>query len=494
MITVRERMSGVDTAWLRMDQPANLMMIVGAMQFEGRIAATQVRRIVAKRLLRYPRFRDRVVQEGPIAYWERVAQPVMTHHVKSVSLGAKGDEAALADLVSKLASTPLDRERPLWQFHVVNGVGRGSALIIRIHHCYADGIALIQVMLSLTGATAAESLVELPPRTEPDADEGAAPHLLGAWAAPFAQWSLMFADVLRGAQSLVEHGGSLLAHPQQGLHDASALAVALSGRVFDVGKEVAHLATMGPDGDSCLKGSLNVGKRCVWAPPLPLAEVKAIGKAMNASINDVLVGMASAALRRYLAGRGEEDIEGIRAIIPVNLRGARPAEELGNQFGLVFLDLPVDHEHPLERIFEVKRRMAKLKTSQQPLLAYALLQAVGLGPTGLQEQVSQMLSKSASIVLTNVPGPANTLYLAGQAITQQNFWVPQSGAIGLGLSILSYAGKVQFGIMADSGLVPDPERIAEFYIAEYERLMWLTLMSPWGEEWEQTMAMAEASV
>lgn len=220
-----------------------------------------------------------------------------------------------------------------------------------------------------------------------------------------------------------------------------------------------------------------------WAEPLPLDEVKVMGKALGCSINDVLLAMATGALRDYLEEKGDptEGIE-IRAIVPVNLRPQGQARNLGNQFGLVFLDLPVGIDHPFERLYEVRRRMQALKGSYQPIIALGLLTAVGYGPRVLQDQVTQILSQNASSVMTNVPGPPYPLFFAGKRITEVNFWVPQSGGIGMGVSILSYDGRIQFGVITDAGLVPDPDRIVGRFAGEYEKLLWLTLMSPWGED------------
>jgi diacylglycerol O-acyltransferase / wax synthase len=489
----REKMSGVDTAWLRMDRPDNLMMIVGAMRFPKPLKVTVVRRIIAERLLAYPRFQDRVVQLSGIPFWEHT-KPDLRHHVQSATAAVPTGDAALADFVSDLAASPLDPEHPLWQFHLVKLPDGTGAMIARIHHCYADGIALIRVMLGLTGDSCPASLAPPPPvaRDPNSVQPTELPFGMGSLPGPLAfiaqQIPTLLEQAMKSAEALASHGAAALSSPQQSLADASTLAIALSSRTLDFGREVTALATLGPDAATQLKGELGTAKRCTWAPALPLAEVKAIGKAVNASINDVLVALVTAALRRYVAQTGDDPQSAIRAVIPVNLRRDDARQSLGNEFGLVFLDLPTDFDHPLERVFEVKRRMGTLKRSQQPMIAYGLLHLVGLGPANLQESVGAMLARSASLVLTNVPGPAKTLYFAGEPIIDQNFWVPQSGQIGLGLSILSYDGAIRFGIMADAKRMPDPELLADFFVAEYERLLWLTLMSPWGDEWESAMS------
>jgi hypothetical protein len=125
--------------------------------------------------------------------------------------------------------------------------------------------------------------------------------------------------------------------------------------------------------------------------------------------------------------------------------------------------------------------MHELKGSYQPVIALGLLHVVGHGPKVLQDQVTALLAQNASAVMTNVPGPQHPIYFAGRRIVELDFWVPQSGGIGLGVSILSYDGHIQFGLISDAGLVPDPDRIVARFADEFDKLMWLTLMSPWDE-------------
>ena len=473
-MTNRERISGVDTAWLRMEQPTNLMMIVGVFMLDRRIAERDLRRILERRFLAFRRFRQRAVQDATGAWWEDAPDFDIADHVHRVSLPGRAGKRELQALVSRLASTPLDFSRPLWEYHIVDNYDGGSALILRIHHCYADGIALIQVVMSLTHETAPGSLAL--------ADE--------ALDAPAAGESDFWSEILKpvtgaldGAaelgRGLLEQGRSLAAHP--GLAGEAAQDVAKKGLGF--AGEVVNLLTMGSDAPTRFKGALGRAKRAAWAEPLPLEEVKAVGKALGCSINDVLLSMAAGALRDYLIEKGDP-VDGleIRAIVPVNLRPPGDARGLGNQFGLVFLALPIGMDHPLERLYEVRRRMLALKGSFQPAIALGLLNAVGYGPRALQELVKSLLSSSASAVMTNVPGPQKPLYFAGKRIRELDFWVPQSGGIGMGVSILSYDGRIQFGVITDAGLVPDPQRIVDRFGDEFDKLMWVTLMTPWGEE------------
>ena len=145
----------------------------------------------------------------------------------------------------------------------------------------------------------------------------------------------------------------------------------------------------------------------------------------------------------------------------------------------------VIHAPPeLAAAIDLGRLMQALKGSYQPLIVLGLLHTVGYGPKILQEQITTLLSQNASAVMTNVPGPQHPVYFAGKRIEELNFWVPQSGGIGMGVSILSYNGHIQFGVITDTGLVPDPDRIVASFREEFDKLMWRTLMVPWEGEAE----------
>jgi len=168
----------------------------------------------------------------------------------------------------------------------------------------------------------------------------------------------------------------------------------------------------------------------------------------------------------------------IRATVPVNLRPLEHAKELGNHFGLVFLTLPISVANPLERLYCVNERMNELKASKQAAMAFGLLAALGMSPSAVQKPALDLLSEKASMVLTNVPGPTEPLYLAGGKVQDMMFWVPQSGKLGVGVSILSYDRKVFFGLIVDRRLIADPGRIIQKFKPELEKLMYLAMMLP----------------
>jgi diacylglycerol O-acyltransferase / wax synthase len=446
-------MSAVDTAWLRMDRPDNLMMICGVMILRDRIRFARLLAIVERQFLRFPRFSQRPVEEAGVTWWERDRAFDLARHVVRSTLPGKAGTKRLQALVSRLVSAPLDPAHPLWQFHLVDNYGGGSALIMRIHHCYADGIALTRVLLSMTETSRHPRAAKASP-----AKRAAHHHDVSL---PFLPDSLNLA--LKAGALIIEKGVEIWRDP------ARALALANQGTALAA--EVAKLALMQEDSPTRFKGTPGVVKRAAWADPIALSEVKAVGKALHASVNDVLLSCVAGALRAYLTKKGDPvDGVAIRALVPVNLRPLDQALELGNQFGLVFLDLPIGVENPVERLYAVRANMNALKASWQPVLSLGLLAAMGSGPKLLQDQLLLALARNATAVMTNVPGPQLPLYLAGAKIESQMVWVPQSGSIGMGVSILSYNGQVQFGLLTDRGLCPDPERISGRFGPEFRKL------------------------
>ncbi|MBL8385572.1 MAG: wax ester/triacylglycerol synthase family O-acyltransferase [Burkholderiales bacterium] len=469
-------MSSIDTAWLRMDGPTNLMMIVGVMMFAAPMDVERFKRTLAHRLLRYQRFRQRVVQDATGAYWVDDDHFDIDNHVHTVNLPAPGDKSALQALAAALATQSLDHNKPLWTMTVVerySGHGAaGSAVIVRIHHCIADGIALIGVMHSLTDEG-------------PDAPEegDAASHR--AARRPGAGRAARDRDMLErlveplgdaAARALAKSGEfwsryqDMLSHPDK-VADAAKVAA-------DVTTELAALTLLPADSPTSLKGTPSAIKRVAWSEPMSLPDIKAVCKVLGVSVNDILLSCCAGAFGAYLRARGEatDGVE-VRGMVPVNLRPREQAHTLGNQFGLVLLALPVGIENPFVRLYEVKRRMDELKGSYQAAISMGILGAVGFLPRPLQKQVLDIFATKASAVMTNVPGPQKPLYLAGNLLEQQMFWVPQTGDIGVGVSILSYNSRVQFGLIADRNFVAEPARIVDRFAPEFEKLVFYLLVN-----------------
>ena len=267
-----------------------------------------------------------------------------------------------------------------------------------------------------------------------------------------------------------------LADPQKGI----ALSIDGARTAGKVLGDVAALAMMADDSPTLLKRKPGGTKRVAWGEPLPLPEVKAVGHALGGSINDVLLASVAGAIGSYLRDKGEDPTgKEIRAMVPVNLRPLEKAWQLGNRFGLVPLVLPIGIANPIDRLAAVRARMQELKGGYQPLLAFALLSVAGVLIRPVQHALLGLFAKKATAVMTNVPGPATPLKICGRTLKQVMFWVPASGDIGMGVSILSYGGGVQFGLITDAQMCPDPDEIVNRFRPEFDKLMWLAMMLPW---------------
>ena len=474
---VVERMSRVDTAWLRMDNEANLMMIVGVWLIEPGIALADLRRRVTDTLLKYDRFRQKAVEDTMGAQWVEDMDFDIDAHVLAATLSPKPGQAALdalKDHVADLTATPLDRDRPLWQFQLIerlddgDGAGR-SALIMRVHHCIGDGISLVSVMLSMTDGGQPPPVRQ---RAAHDADEEA-DWLVDTLVKPITDLTI---KAIGATGDGMVKSLDMMAHPGQPISGGVELAKV----GYQVVSDLAAMALMADDSPTVLKGKATPGKRVAWGEPLSLEDVKAVGQGLGASINDVLLTCVAGAIGDYLRSRGDDPSgKEIRAMVPVNLRPIDQAWKLGNRFGLAPLVLPVGIANPIARLDAVRARMNELKGGYQPVLAFAMLAVAGLLIKPMQDAMLNLFSKKTTAVMTNVPGPREALQLCGRTVKQVMFWVPQSGDIGVGVSILSYAGGVQFGLITDDVLCPDPEAIVARFQPEFEQLLYLSLMLPW---------------
>jgi len=203
-----------------------------------------------------------------------------------------------------------------------------------------------------------------------------------------------------------------------------------------------------------------VSRRVAWSHPLVLSTIKRTAHAQDATVNDVLLAAVTGALRHYLQDR-DSPVGEIQAMVPFNLRDlSKPvSRDLGNKFGLVFLPLPVGTSGSYRRLIAVHRQMQQIKQGRDGAVSYGLLSLTGLAPEPVERRVVDMFTAKSTAVITNVPGPVDTVYLAGSPIRSVLTWAPTSGHIGMSVSIFSYRGEVTIGLMVDATLVPDPEEI-----------------------------------
>jgi diacylglycerol O-acyltransferase / wax synthase len=419
-----KRMSSVDTAWLRMEHSSNLMLINGLMMFDRPMDFQNLRQVLTDRLMGHERFRNVVTDPLGSPRWVTDRDFHPDNHLQTIGLPHPYGKAELEVAISDIMSSPLDISRPLWKIFYVDRYNDGCALIFKLHHCLGDGIAMIRLLLSIT-------------------DEEESGH----------SFSPTGGTTVRRNNQLTDRAGGIRAMP-------GVITSALK------------IGFMQPDLTTPFRGTLGVRKAAKWSEPVSLGHFREIGKLNNSTINDVLLTVLTGALRTYLL---EHDIAlengGVRVAIPVNLRREGKDPALGNRFGLVFILLPVTLPTFEERLHAIKTEMDRVKKSHEAIVALGLLKVMGNLPLTAEDILVNYLSSKVTAVVTNVPGPVKKLHLAGNRIDRMMFWVPKTGALGLGLSLFSYAGEVMVGLSADAGLISDPEMLIGCFNRELDQIL-----------------------
>ena len=455
-MAVKHPMSSADAAWLRMDSPTNLMVVNSVLWFEQPVQWESVREVVQERVVdRFPRFRQVAVEPGMgrSPHWEDYPDFDVELHLHHIALPAPGNDDALREFMSDVMSSPLDRSKPLWHMYLIDGYRDGAAIVTRIHHAVADGVALARVMMLITDGQ--PEAAELADHTFSD---GGLHRSRARSAAHLAR---------AGAGAALHQGVESLLHPR---HIAD-LALRAAREAEGDARALVKLLGARADAETVLRGKLGAQNRVAWSDEVPLTTVKAIGRALGATVNDVLVAAVSGAIARYLDARDDRPTE-IHAMIPFNLR---PLDEpidpgLGNHFALVLLALPTDISDPQERLRRTKARMDAIKRSREPAVAFGILSLIGLSPAQVEERMITMFSSKTSLVLTNVPGPRKPVYVAGAKVAGVLPWAPCSGSLGMTVTVFSYGGGVRVGFMTDAHRVPDPEVLARAFGAELKAL------------------------
>ena len=437
-----DTLGAVDAAWYRLDHQGNAADIVALLTFQAALDFEALTPVLLSHLSRYAPLTHRVVDRRVGSpRWEPVATDSLSQQVRRVRLDEPGDEPLQA-LVSQILTDTLARDRPLWELHLVERPS-GSAIIAKIHHCLGDGFALVGVLLSLCDS----------------------PRVQGAQAQAQAQGQDQRQDQAPGL-------------PPEEPSRAAALREALERRAQralqggQVAQTLGELMMLPFDTPSSLRRPLTGRRRAAWSRAIPLSRFKALARERGCTLNDVLLGALSGALRAWLDARGDSpDTQRLRAIVPVNLRAAHDiGQALGNQFGLVFLELPVHEADASDRLRAVHDAMEGLKRGHEAVGSSLVLHALGLAPELIEQLAAEIFTRKGSLVVTNVPGPRQRLTLAGQEVDQLMFWVPHPALLGLGVSLLSYADEVRVGVRADEGITDDPGALVSAFEEELDRL------------------------
>lgn len=409
-----ERMSGADAAWLHMDRPENLMVVNTVLRFETTPNWNDVEEILQEGLVeRHSRFRQRAADpfitlglSAPA--WQPVATRARDHIVRA-ALPLPGDARALHAYVAAQAKLPLDPGRPLWEVHAIDGYGAGAALLLRTHHAIGDGRALVEVITGLTEPCAPRQAATGQPLRHRSLDE----------------------------------------HPRGVIADADAF-VKLAGRLIGwPGWE---------------RPRLTGNKTMASLAPVSLKRLKEAARPTGSTVNDFILTAVAGALRSLAPAELCSDAD---VVVPIDLRPPGSVNgRLGNRFGLAFVRLPVASAEPGERLALVTRRMRQIKESREGALVFGGLGVAGRLPRLAERAWIDAFIKDAVAVVTNVMGPAEPVTLAGSKIAGMCFWVPSSGPLGIGVSVVSYAGDVVIGLVVDDGVVADGVRLARAIEAE----------------------------
>ncbi|GAA2496554.1 wax ester/triacylglycerol synthase family O-acyltransferase [Terrabacter carboxydivorans] len=446
-------MGSADILWLNMDRPTNLMVIVSVVLLESVPDWDRVLAVLRTRIIEpYPVFsqRPRRPRRALGSYrWEDDPSFDLMHHVRRATLSGSGTaaeaDAELQAYIEDELPREFDRSQPLWEVHLVDGHGSGAALVFRIHHALADGIALTRVLLGLTeDADGTPGDIVGPPAT---ADLATLPLGETASAGAVASGLNLARATTRSAWNRLRSKGARAA-----VTDAAGLTLRTGQVVSDL------LLTTNPT--SAVGGEPGRRKRVVWTQPLPLPGLKQAGRLVGATLNDVLMSAVAGALHTYQDEHGREPVD-LVTMVPVNVRPLDEPlpRELGNRFALVFLRFPSRDATPLGRLALSKARMDWLKASPEAALTFALISVIGRFPAALERRVVDFFANKAIGVTTNVAGPREVRHLAGVPVTGVLGWVPGSGRHTLGFCIVTYDDAVRIGIMADESVVPDPEAL-----------------------------------
>lgn len=455
-----EPMGAVDRAWLEMDDPCNPMVISAIFQLEGPVDAAHLQKVMVERLLRYPRFSQRVDHSQGAPRW--VDEPGLDYHyhvhVRRLPEGA--GERELRKAISAEVSRELDHARPLWRLLLFPCASGPVTVLFRAHHALADGIALVTLLIDSTDSGFQRAPVSVPAANE--ARAGTAGPLGGLIDA---------LEVVNG-----------------GLVRLRQLARSRAGRSqlvqqFHQGRDalaaVRHVLNLPENNPPQLRQPLSGRRGVAWADDLPLEPLRRQARQLDVRVNDLLMAALAGAFARQLHHTSAELAaeQNLRISVPVNLRSGK-GRKLGNHFGLVLLDLPVGEPDLAQRLRIVARRMNELKESPQAQATMLGLAAASHLPVPFERRLVGRIGAKSVAVVSSLPGPKRRVRLAGALMRNLVFWPPQSGGIGLGLSFFSYAGQLSFGISADLGLLPSPRGLLEAFRGELEELLKLHSLAP----------------
>ena len=446
-----QRLSALDAEFLHLEDGVTHMHIAGMSVFEGDPPTEEeVQALLASKLHLIPRYRQRV-RSVPL----ELGRPVwvddphfhLAYHVRSTALAEPADDAAVCRLMGRLMSSELDRNRPLWECWVVQGLPADRwALVCKVHHCMVDGIAgvgLLEALLDIDPEAPLAAPVPWSPAPEPS---GAA-MVVDAWAG-------LVGD-LAGQLAQVPHA---VLDPVSTVRGAGELGAGML--------RFARQLVYAPD--NALDGT--VGPHRVWAhSSATIPDVKRIRTAFGGTLNDVVLAAVTKGYRDLLIARGEDpSTTTLRTLVPVSVRGTDAGGVPDNRVSAILYDLPVGTEDPVERLAAVHEQMGELKASHMSEAADVVTSVANLLPPMVVGSATRTImrvveshpQRSMNTVTTNVPGPQFPLYCLGRRMTEHRPFVPIGPGLRVGTAILSYDGRLFFGVTGDYDTAPDVDVVA----------------------------------
>jgi diacylglycerol O-acyltransferase len=455
-----DRLSWGDTVFLHLEREGMPLNVACVCVFDGEIPFKACVQFVESKLPLIPRYLKRVVPPPlniGLPGWEYDPTFDISRHVREVTL-KHGTDAELKTLAGKILSKVMDRQHPLWDLTFVHGLkGNRSGLIFRLHHCLADGIAGVGIMNVLMDASpVAPRLPKRKLRLQVPPPRDVLTSITTGCVDSYSDFAKEILAALQDVSSMVErfaaNGGKLATDEFAGLlPELSASTERLRFNVFYRGPQ-----------------------KFAWAE-IPLAEIKAVKSACGTSVNDVILALVTATIRRYLELHGDR-VKGrlLRMMVPVNLRGSDSADDLGNRISLVPVTIPLDIRNPRKLLAAVHRRTEFLKRSHAAELVSLAGGLIGMFPTSAQALGGHILSRLPftpfNMVCTNVPGPQYPLYLLGHKILHCYPYVPVGGEMALNCAILTYNGTAYFGFSGDVHAAPDLRRLETFLKLSFTEL------------------------
>jgi WS/DGAT/MGAT family acyltransferase len=452
-----DRLTALDAAFWHLERTGQLLHVGGVYTVDGGLDFGRLLADIGDRLHLIPRYTQRVAAVPlTLAHptWEAAPTFDLRDHLQRHVLRPPGDDEQLAGLAARLFARPLDRRRPLWELHQIDGyAGTRSALVAKVHHCMIDGVSGVQLM---------SVMFDVSPRPQAAPPAPPAPPV-PPLPSPTVRVARALEDGLRGAVTLGRQAIGAVSDPMRVVRAAGELVAALGEVTRVLGAGVVP---------SPYNGHVSTLRRVAWAS-LPLHELKSVKNRIGGTLNDAILTVISAALRRDLQRRGiDPDGLELRAMCPVNVRSKDEHLHLGNRVSMMVAPLPVGIHDPFERLRQVRAAMARVKASGLARQMDEVLQLIEWIPAPLQVPLAQLpiWVPPFNTICTNVPGPPVSLYVQGQRLETLAPLVPLAQGIGLAFAILSYTDTVTIGVTADPALVGDPSPLANFLLDAHQEL------------------------